>query len=62
MFVVMSSGSIPNSIGALTGVVYLGLYSNKLTSTIPSSIANMSNLYYLELFDNLLTGMYLIVY
>ena len=42
-------GSIPSTIGILTGLDVLNAHSNHLTGTIPSTLIQMSALRYLEL-------------
>jgi Leucine-rich repeat (LRR) protein len=49
-------GPIPSSIGKLTGLTSLYLYSNKLVGLIPSSIGQLTALTKLFLDDNALTG------
>jgi hypothetical protein len=53
------NGALPESIGALTSLTSLALYSlgsNYLNGTLPSSIGEMTSLKYLRLDDNQLTG------
>lgn len=50
------SGTIPSSIGDLTGLTSLSLSVNMLTGSIPSSIGNLTDLTALFLFDNQLSG------
>ena len=50
------AGSLPSSIGSLTSLSYLALYSNSLAGTIPSSIGSLTSLQYLYLFSNQLAG------
>ena len=50
------TGSIPASIGALTGLTMLDLAVNSLRGSIPASIGSLVNLQYLLLDHNLLTG------
>jgi Leucine-rich repeat (LRR) protein len=49
-------GSIPGSIGNLTGLRVLDLASNELTGSIPGSIGKLKQLTALDLSGNLLTG------
>jgi len=49
-------GSIPGSIGSLTGLVTLDLSSNELTGSIPTNIGRLKQLTALDLSGNLLTG------
>ena len=49
-------GTIPNSVGKLQYLTYLGLAHNLLIGTIPSTIGNISSLTYLNLTDNSLHG------
>jgi len=49
-------GSLPSSLGNLTGLVQLILESNQLSGTIPSSLSDLSNLIEFGLADNYLTG------
>ncbi|TVU19952.1 hypothetical protein EJB05_36135, partial [Eragrostis curvula] len=49
-------GTLSNSIGQLTQLVYLSLNSNKFTGNIPSSLGLLSNLYWLDVADNQLSG------
>ena len=49
-------GSIPSTIGNLTGLLGFYLDSNQLTGSIPSTIGKLSNLKTLLLQDNELTG------
>ena len=49
-------GSIPGSIGNLTGLVTLDLASNELAGSIPTNIGRLKNLTALDLSGNLLTG------
>jgi len=49
-------GTIPASLGSLSGLVSLDLSMNKLSDTIPSSIGSLSNLIALQLSSNKLTG------
>ncbi len=50
------TGSIPGSIGNLTGLVALDLSSNELTGGIPTNIGRLKKLTALDLSGNLLTG------
>jgi hypothetical protein len=50
------NGTIPDSIGEMTGMTYLALQSNSLHGTIPDSIGQMTSMAYLALFNNKLTG------
>ncbi|KAH7294279.1 hypothetical protein KP509_28G063700 [Ceratopteris richardii] len=52
----MLSGSVPDDIGALTGLFNLNLSHNALTGSIPTSLAKVLTLESLDLSDNLLTG------
>ena len=47
---------IPEEIGNLTNLTYLGLYDNQLTGSIPSEIGDLTNLTFLNLRSNQLTG------
>ncbi|GKU95841.1 hypothetical protein SLEP1_g9149 [Rubroshorea leprosula] len=49
-------GSIPASIGSLSQLTYLGLYSSNLSGQIPSSLANLTQLRSLVLSNNQLSG------
>ena len=49
-------GSIPGSIGNLTGLVTLDLASNELAGSIPTNIGRLKKLTALDLSGNLLTG------
>ncbi|KAK9054889.1 hypothetical protein SSX86_025968 [Deinandra increscens subsp. villosa] len=49
-------GPIPNSIGSLKKLVFLGLNNNSFTGSIPVSLGNLTNLSWLDLSDNRLTG------
>ena len=49
-------GSIPGSIGNLTGLVTLDLASNELSGSIPTNIGRLKKLTALDLSGNLLTG------
>jgi hypothetical protein len=50
------SGSIPSSIGSITGLGFLNLSNNLLTGTIPSVIGSLTNLGTLYLNGNQLNG------
>jgi Leucine-rich repeat (LRR) protein len=50
------TGSIPSSIGSLTNLEYLYLYTNQLTGSIPYSIGSLLKLTGLGLYTNQLTG------
>lgn len=50
------SGSIPASIGSLSGLITLNLSTNNLTGSIPVSIGDISALKHLMLQNNKLTG------
>ena len=49
-------GSIPSSIGNLTGLTYLYLNNNQLTGSIPALIGNLTNLFAVYLRNNHLNG------
>lgn len=49
-------GSIPESIGSLTGLQELFLLDNQLSGSIPQSIGNLTNLLYILLYNNQLSG------
>ena len=50
------AGEIPSSLGNLSNLERLTLWSNQLTGTIPSSLGNLSNLEWLYLNGNQLAG------
>lgn len=50
------NGTIPSSIGQLTGLVELFLYTNQLTGSIPPELAQLQELERLDLSQNRLTG------
>lgn len=50
------SGSIPSSLGGLTGLTALGLAYNALSGTMPSALGALTKLTYLTLDNNALTG------
>lgn len=50
------TGQIPSSIGNLTSLTTLGLYTNALSGSIPTELGNLTNLVYLYLHDNQLSG------
>ncbi|KAJ0900594.1 putative nucleotidyltransferase, Ribonuclease H [Helianthus annuus] len=50
------NGSIPESLGRLTGLTHLNLQSNLLTGPIPESLGRLTGLTHLNLQSNLLTG------
>ncbi|KAJ0537933.1 putative non-specific serine/threonine protein kinase [Helianthus annuus] len=50
------NGSIPESLGRLTGLTDLDLQSNLLTGPIPESLGRLTGLTHLNLQSNLLTG------
>ncbi|KAF2301644.1 hypothetical protein GH714_028467 [Hevea brasiliensis] len=50
------TGSIPQSIGSCTNMIWISLFSNQLTGEIPPSIGNLGNLAILQLGSNSLTG------
>ena len=37
-------GSVPEALGSLTSLVYLGLASNQLSGTIPQALGNLTSL------------------
>ncbi|KAI3695001.1 hypothetical protein L1987_77988 [Smallanthus sonchifolius] len=49
-------GPIPDSIGSLKQLLFLGLNSNSFSGPIPPSIGNLTNLTWLDLSDNQLSG------
>jgi hypothetical protein len=49
-------GTLPRSIGKMTGLVSLDLQGNHLTGTIPSELEQLKQLQSLDLADNQLTG------
>jgi Leucine-rich repeat (LRR) protein len=49
-------GSLPSSLGNLTGLVQLILESNQLNGSIPASLSDLSNLIEFGLADNYFTG------
>jgi hypothetical protein len=50
------TGTIPSSIGQMTGMTYLSLYVNGLTGKIPSSIGQMTRMTEFDMSENGLTG------
>ncbi|MED6184638.1 hypothetical protein PIB30_049455 [Stylosanthes scabra] len=50
------TGSIPSSLGGLTGLTFLSLSGNELTGRLPSELGRLSGLTVLDLSDNSLTG------
>eukprot|EP01041_Mallomonas_annulata_P004177 gene4177-8301_t len=50
------SGTIPSSLGLLTSLTYLSLFSNSLHGVIPSSFGNLINLKSLLLYQNSFSG------
>ncbi|OIW13580.1 hypothetical protein TanjilG_25679 [Lupinus angustifolius] len=50
------SGSIPQSIGNCTNMIWLSLTNNHITGEIPASVGNLNQLAILQLGQNLLTG------
>ena len=50
------SGTVPTSIGLLTGLTSLLLNINHLVGSIPSELGNLSGLQILDLYSNCLTG------
>jgi Leucine-rich repeat (LRR) protein len=50
------TGSLPSSIGSISGLYQLDLSNNRFTSFIPSTYGNLSTLLILRLNSNLLTG------
>ena len=50
------TGTLPASIGNLTGLISLQLFGNEITGSIPLSIGNLINLKTLYLFSNQLSG------
>ena len=50
------SGTLPDSIGLLSNLLWLDLYNNNLTGKIPDSLGQLSNLAYLLLNTNNLSG------
>ncbi|CAM9716461.1 unnamed protein product, partial [Ectocarpus sp. 12 AP-2014] len=49
-------GPLPEAVGALTGLKYLGLNDNKLTGPIPEALGALKELAHLRLSFNKLTG------
>ena len=50
------SGNIPESIGNLTNLEYLGLQFNAISGTIPEAVGELNSLWLLTLYDNEITG------
>ncbi|XP_015879654.3 MDIS1-interacting receptor like kinase 2-like [Ziziphus jujuba] len=50
------NGSLPSSVGQLTKLTALSLYSNRISGSIPPEIGKLTNLTYLDLDDNNLIG------
>jgi Secretion system C-terminal sorting domain/Leucine Rich Repeat len=50
------SGSLPDSIGDLTGLGVINISINEISGEIPTSIGNWEELYHLELSNNKLSG------
>ncbi|KAK9743106.1 hypothetical protein RND81_03G218300 [Saponaria officinalis] len=50
------TGTIPQSIGRMRNLTYLGLGANKLSGTLPVSLFNLSSLQLFDLTDNLFHG------
>jgi hypothetical protein len=56
MFYNNLTGTLPEAIGDLTGVTYLGLWCNKLSGMIPSSIGNLTMLSHFNISCNEMSG------
>jgi hypothetical protein len=50
------NGTIPSSVGSITGLTYMSLFNNNLKGTIPSSLASLTKLVTLYLSGNNLKG------
>jgi RHS repeat-associated protein len=50
------TGVIPASLGSLSKLQYIYLFSNQLSGTIPAELGNLTNLIYLSLYGNQLSG------
>ncbi|XP_015580902.2 receptor-like protein kinase BRI1-like 3 [Ricinus communis] len=50
------TGSLPQSIGSCTSMIWISVSSNQLTGEIPSSIGNLVNLAILQMGNNSLSG------
>ena len=50
------TGTIPSSLGDLSGLTHLYLQDNELSGSIPSSLGGLSKLTYLNLYRNKLSG------
>ncbi|RKN03595.1 hypothetical protein D7036_13550 [Aquimarina sp. BL5] len=50
------TGTLPNSIGNLKGLLLLDFTSNMITSSLPKELGALTSLYYLRLGSNKLTG------
>ena len=49
-------GTLPASIGTLTGLLSLNLHTNQLSGPVPESLGNLTNLLRLHLYENQFTG------